>query len=130
MTDVNHPLTRLLVVEDDADIRHLLQLCLAEVGGYEVDLCASGLEALQHVPSSAPDLILMDVMMPGMDGPATLTALRAAGCTTPVVFLTAKAQATEQAALMATGALGVITKPFDPMGLADEVRRLWEARHA
>lgn len=123
------PLTRILVVDDEPDIRNLLRLCLVEVGGYGVDLCASGPEALARLETDRPDLLLMDVMMPGLDGPATLAALRGRGLDTPVVFLTAKVQAPEVAALKAQGALGVIAKPFDPMTLAGDVRALWEAHH-
>jgi CheY-like chemotaxis protein len=123
------PLSRILVVDDEPDIRSLLRLCLVEVGGYAVELCASGQEALLRLQGPCPDLILMDVMMPGQDGPSALAELRARGCATPVVFLTAKVQASEVAALKALGALGVIAKPFDPMTLADEVRGLWEAHH-
>jgi len=123
------PLTRILVVDDEPDIRNLLRLCLVEVGGYGVDLCASGPGALAHLETGRPDLILMDVMMPGLDGPATLAALRDRGLGTPVVFLTAKVQDAEVAALKALGALGVIAKPFDPMTLAGDVRALWEAHH-
>jgi len=77
-----------------------------------------------------PDLLLLDVMMPGMDGPATLRALRALSETeaVPAIFMTARALPGEIAALQAEGALGVITKPFDPMALAGQVRALWEAR--
>jgi CheY-like chemotaxis protein len=123
------PLSRILVVDDEPDLRNLLRLCLVEVGGYGVDLCSSGPDALARLETDRPDLILMDVMMPGLDGPATLAALRDRGLGTPVVFLTAKVQAPEVAALKAQGALGVIAKPFDPMTLADEVRALWEAHH-
>jgi len=129
MTALAPILTRILVVDDEPDIRNLLRLCLTEVGKYGVDLCASGQEALLHLQDHHPDLILMDVMMPGLDGPGALEALRGQGCGIPVVFLTAKVQATEVAALKALGALGVITKPFDPMTLAAEVQALWEARH-
>ena len=73
-----------------------------------------------------PDVILLDVMMPGMDGPATLTRIRerAAFATTPVVFITARAQAHEQERFRSLGAVGVITKPFDPMTLAGDLRAL------
>ncbi|RYY83161.1 MAG: response regulator, partial [Comamonadaceae bacterium] len=77
--------------------------------------------------ASAPDLLLLDVMMPGMDGPTTLARLRERPGTarTPVVFMTAKVQASEIEHYKALGALGVVTKPFDPMGLAAQVQALW-----
>jgi CheY-like chemotaxis protein len=120
-------LQRVLYVEDDADIRTIATLALETVGGLQLRACAGGEEALRAAPEFAPDLLLLDVMMPGLDGPATLAKLRALPGTaaTPVVFMTAKVQASELEAYRALGAIGVITKPFDPMGLAAEVRRLW-----
>lgn len=123
------PLTRILVVDDEPDIRNLLRLCLVEVGGYSVEVCASGAEALLLLQDARPDLVLMDVMMPGLDGPGALAALRANGHGVPVIFLTAKVQASEVAALRSLGALGVIAKPFDPMTLSRDVLALWEAGH-
>lgn len=123
------PLARILVVDDEPDLRSLLRLCLATVGGYAVAVCASGAEALDHLAHASPDLVLMDVMMPELDGPGTLAALRARGSEVPVVFLTAKVHPAEVAHLESLGALGVIAKPFDPMTLAQQVRTLWETRH-
>jgi CheY-like chemotaxis protein len=93
-----------------------------------VRICGSGREALDLVASGyVPDLMLLDVMMPGMDGMAVLEGLRALPQTaaTPAVFMTAKVQPAEVAQYRAQGALGVIAKPFDPMQLAAQVRRLW-----
>ncbi|EXI78707.1 MAG: DNA-binding response regulator MtrA [Candidatus Accumulibacter appositus] len=125
-------LQRILYVEDEVDIRTVAKLALEAVGGFEVEVAASGDEALLRVREFVPDLLLLDVMMPGMDGPATLRALRAQLETecVPAIFMTARALPGEVAALKAEGALGVITKPFDPMALADRVRMLWEARDA
>ena len=122
-------LQRVLYVEDDPDIRTIATLALETVGGLQLRACASGSEALEVAPGFAPQLLLLDVMMPGMDGPATLGKLRELPGTanTPVVFMTAKVQASEREAYQALGAIGVITKPFDPMALAAEVRRLWSA---
>ena len=89
----------------------------------------SGVEALELVEQKVlPDLILLDVMMPEMDGPDTLAALRKLPetQTTPIIFLTAKVQPDEVARFRELGALGVISKPFEPMALADEVRQVWE----
>ena len=120
-------LHRILYVEDDVDIRTVAKLALEAVGGFTVEVAASGDEALIRVREFAPDLLLLDVMMPGMDGPATLRVLRAGsdGENVPAIFMTARALPDEVAVLKAEGALGVITKPFDPMTLADQVRALW-----
>lgn len=123
-------LQRIFYVEDEIDIRTVAKLALEAVGGFEVEVAASGEEALERVRNFAPDLLLLDVMMPGMDGPTTLRALRASSEmeTVPAIFMTARALPGEVAALKAEGALGVITKPFDPMQLAAQLRALWEAR--
>ena len=125
-------LQRILYVEDEVDIRTVAKLALEAVGGFAVEVASSGDEALLRVREFAPDLLLLDVMMPGMDGPATLRALRAQSQTefVPAIFMTARALPGEVAALKAEGALGVITKPFDPLALADQVRMFWEARDA
>jgi two-component system OmpR family response regulator len=124
------PLARILYVEDEPDIRMVAQMALEAVGGLTVIACASGSEALAAAPSAGADLLLLDVMMPGMDGPSTLKALRALPATadTPVIFMTAKVQATEVAQYMALGALDVIHKPFDPMALSAQIGRIWERK--
>jgi len=121
------PLQRVLCVEDEADIRTVVQIALLDLGGMQLEVCSSGPEALAAAPGFAPDLILLDVMMPGMDGPATLAALRALPSfrATPVVFMTAKAQSHEVARYRQLGALDVIVKPFDPMTLAETLRGIW-----
>ena len=123
---------RILHVEDEEDIREVAKIALEEVGGFTVETASSGFEALTKAPAFAPDLILLDVMMPGMDGPATLVEFRRmpATASVPVVFMTAKVQAQEVARYLELGALGVIPKPFDPMTLAAQVRALWEANAA
>jgi len=123
-------LKKILCVEDEADIRTVAEMALASVGGFEVLLCASGAEAIEKAVEFKPDLMLLDVMMPGMDGPDTLERLRAQPglATVPAVFLTAKALPSEIARYKKLGALDVIAKPFDPMTLADHVRRIWERR--
>ncbi len=120
-------LQRILMVDDDLDIRTVAQLSLTAVGGFTVEICGSGPEAIGKAQAFAPDLILMDVMMPGMDGPTTLKRLREIPtlAETPVVFMTAKVQPQEVAQLRACGALHVLAKPFDPMGLPDSLRRIW-----
>ncbi len=123
-------LKRILFVEDDDDIRMVAKMALESVGGFDVLACASGDEAIAAAPAAAADLILLDVMMPGKDGPSTLKALREipATSTTPVIFMTAKVQATEVAHYRSLGAIDVIPKPFDPMGISHEIGRIW-ARH-
>jgi len=122
-------LQRILYVEDEADIRQVAQLALEAVGGFTVKLCASGEEAINEAAAFAPDMILLDVMMPGMDGPSTLAALREqpALAAVPVAFMTAKVQPSEVEHYRSLGARDVIAKPFDPMTLAEQVRTVWEA---
>jgi CheY-like chemotaxis protein len=124
-------LSRILLVEDDPDIQAVGRLALELVGGFTVVICSSGQEALQQAPAFAPDLILLDVMMPGMDGPTTLQALRATATTaaTPVIFMTAKVQPQERAQYVSLGAVGVIAKPFDPMSLSTTIQGIWSSHH-
>lgn len=125
-------LSKILYVEDEPDIQTVARLSLETLGGFTLEVCSSGEEALAKAPLFGPDLILLDVMMPGMDGPTTLQRLRELPslAAVPVVFMTAKAQPQEIQHFKELGALGVITKPFDPMGLPSEVRALWESRGA
>lgn len=120
-------LRHVLCVEDEPDIRLIAQLALETVGGLKVSLCSSGKEGLEAARRERPDLVVLDVMMPGLDGPGTLSALRELPETRdlPVVFMTAKVQPAEVAQLMALGALAVVAKPFDPMTLADQLRGIW-----
>lgn len=115
---------RLLHVEDEPDIREVVEMSLALDPGIVLKSCASGVDALTAAVAWEPDVILMDVMMPVMDGPQTLTHLRADARTAkiPVVFMTARAQTREVEHFLSLGAAGVIAKPFDPMTLADAVR--------
>lgn len=126
---MNKSLERILLVEDDPDIQAVGQLALEAVGGFKVQVCGSGQEALKRAPMFAPDLILLDVMMPGMDGPSTLSALRAQPETAaiPVMFMTAKVQPHEIAHYKELGAVEVISKPFDPMTLSDTIRTYWSS---
>jgi two-component system, OmpR family, response regulator len=120
-------LKRILYVDDEPDIRTVARMALETVGRFTVKLCASGAEALGEAPGFAPDLILLDVMMPEMDGPATLAALRQLPecATTPVVFLTAKVQSSEVEDLKSLGAIEVVAKPFKPMQLPQTLREIW-----
>jgi two-component system, OmpR family, response regulator len=123
-------MNRILHIEDESDIQEVARIALEEVGGFSVTAVGSGKEGLAAAQSTRPDVILLDVMMPGMDGPTTLEQLKAAPATAsiPVIFMTAKAQTHEIQRYMALGALGVITKPFDPMTLAQEVSALLKSK--
>ena len=125
-------LGKILYVEDEPDIQAVAQLALEAVGGFTVKICSSGQEALASVEAFAPDMILLDVMMPGMDGPSTLQALRqlATISKTPVCFMTAKVQPQEVAHYKSLGALDVIPKPFDPMALSSQVSAIWDRHHS
>jgi CheY-like chemotaxis protein len=121
-------LRRVMCVEDDPDIRMILEFSLATVGGYEVCCCAEGRSALAQAVQFRPDLVLLDVMMPGLSGPETLVALRELPSMqgVPVVFMTAKAMPDELEQLLAHGATGLIVKPFDPMTLPTDILPYWE----
>ena len=121
-------LKTILYVEDEPDIQAVAKIALETVGGFELKVCSSGDEALACAVSFAPDLFLLDVMMPGMDGPSTLKALKALPelVNTPSIFMTAKVQPDEVAAYKALGALDVIAKPFDPMVLSEQIKAVWQ----
>jgi CheY-like chemotaxis protein len=121
---------KILYVEDEPDIQAIAKIALETIGGFTVRICSSGREALETIGEFNPDCILLDVMMPGMDGPATLKALRQLPgfATTPVVFMTAKVQPREVAEFKALGALDMISKPFNPMTLASTLRQILEGR--
>jgi CheY-like chemotaxis protein len=122
------PLTKILYVEDEPDIQTVALMALETIGGFTVQACSSGQEALDAAPGFEPDLVILDVMMPGMDGPATMQALRKlpAMADVDMIFMTAKVQSQEVARYLEMGAVDVIAKPFDPMTLADQVRAIWE----
>ena len=121
---------KILVIDDDDDIRLVAELALAQVGGMNVRTRASGLMGIEAARDDPPDLILLDVMMPGTDGKATLALLRADASVAhvPVVFMTARVHPPEVREYLDLGALAVIAKPFDPMTLADEVRAIFNNR--
>lgn len=119
-------LTRVLYVEDDPDIQAIVKIALETVGKLQLQIASSGQEALDVIDAFRPDFILLDVMMPGLDGPATLAQIRARGtfAATPAAFCTAKVQPQEVERLRALGACDVIAKPFDPLTLASRLRQL------
>ncbi|WNG19573.1 response regulator [Cystobacter fuscus] len=117
---------KVLLVDDEDDIRTIGQVSLSRVGGWQTVLASSGADALLKAAAERPDLILLDVMMPGMDGPTTLARLRAQEATaaTPVIFMTAKIQKQEVARYLELGAVGVIGKPFNPLTLPADIKKL------
>jgi CheY-like chemotaxis protein len=119
---------RVLVVDDDPDIKLLAATALSRVGGFDVRAVGNGKEAIDVASSWQPDAILMDVHMPGLDGPATADRLRAGDrtCAIPVVFITASVGAAEAAALSLLPVSGVLMKPFDPMTLPADFSALLE----
>lgn len=120
-------LKRILHVENDPSIQAVAKVALEAVGGFTVLSCSCGQDALDQVQGFAPDFILLDVMMPGMDGPQTLQELgRMVDITQiPVAFMTAKVQPNEIEHYRSLGARDVIIKPFDPMQLATQIRAIW-----
>lgn len=119
-------LTTILHVEDDADIQEIARLALEMVGGLQVSQFSSGADAVDAAGDLAPDLILLDQMMPGMSGEETLYALRGHAHLkeVPAIFMTAQTEDSSAALVERTGALGFVSKPFDPMTLADELRAM------
>lgn len=119
---------RILYIDDEADIREVAEMALELDPGFDVRTCASGREGLAAAREWQPDLILLDVMMPELDGPGVLEKLRhdPATAAIPVVFITARTQAHEVERLRALGARGVLAKPFDAMALAGQVRELMD----
>ena len=121
-------LRRILYVEDDADIRKIVSMSLEMVGDYAVVACGSCADALEVVDDFDPDLLLLDVMMPDVDGPATLRRLRKreSAADVPAVFITAKVQASDIERYKRLGVSDVIVKPFDPMLLSDRIGQIWQ----
>lgn len=121
-------LTKILYAEDEPDIQSIAEMALEMMGGYTLKVCNNGKEAVDAAKEFAPDLILLDVMMPFMDGPTALQEIRKipALANTPVIFMTAKVQHEEIESYKALGAIDVIAKPFDPMSLPEAVKSLWQ----
>lgn len=121
-------LSRILYVEDEPDIRAVAKLALEAVGGFTLEICSSGQEALEKAEAFGPQMMLLDVMMPEMDGPTTMKKLRKipALANVPAIFMTAKVQPQEVKEYKALGAVEVIAKPFDPMTLASNINEIWK----
>lgn len=121
-------LNKIIYAEDEEDIRAIAQIALEDIGGYSVKYCANGFDVLEAVKIFTPDLFLLDVMMPLMDGPSALRELKKnpKWVNVPTIFMTAKIQPNEIEEYKALGAINVISKPFDPMTLADDVKKMWD----
>lgn len=124
-------LKRILYVEDEPDIQAVAEIALEAVAGFTLKACSSGEEAVAEAVAFSPDLLLLDVMMPNMDGPSTLLALRKISelAETPAIFMTAKVQPQEIAHFKSLGAIEVIPKPFDPMTLGEQIKEVWKLHH-
>lgn len=124
----NKQLKKILYAEDEADIRDIAQISLEDIGGFSVTYCSNGKEVLEKAKTFRPDLLLLDVMMPEMDGPTALVELRKLPYfeTIPVIFMTAKIQPDELAKYKEIGAIDTIVKPFDPMKLAQLINTIWD----
>lgn len=124
----NKPLNKILCAEDESDIREIIKISLEDIGGFDVKYCVDGFDAVETAKKSKPDLLLLDVMMPKMDGPSALKEIRKLPGyeKMPAVFMTAKVQTDEVAAYFSMGILDVINKPFDPMMLAKKLQEIWE----
>jgi CheY-like chemotaxis protein len=124
-------LKSLMYVDDDPDIREIVQMSLSLDGQMTVLVCDGGEPALVRMRVERPDLVVLDVMMPGMDGPAILARMRKDDDLKhiPVIFMTAKANPQEVARFRGLSAIGVIAKPFDPMALGGQVKALWKSHH-
>jgi two-component system OmpR family response regulator len=123
------PLNRICYVEDDEDIQRIVRLSLEKVGKMTVEVVSDPLVAIERITAFKPELVMLDWMMPGLDGPALFRKMREVAETKdlPVVFITAKASQRELDELRTMGALGTISKPFSPKDLPDQLRALWHA---
>ena len=121
------PLERICYVEDDEDIQRIVRMSLERVGKMKVEIVGDPLVAIDAIVGFKPDLVMLDWMMPGMDGPTLFKQMQENPQTKdlPVVFMTAKATPTELEELRALGALGAISKPFSPKDLPEQLRALW-----
>ena len=126
------PPENILIVDDESDIREVVKITLDILGGLKTEQCSSGALAIEFIAKTPPDLVLLDVMMPGMDGPETLKQLKNNPKTAsiPVIFMTAKVQPAEVEEYYQMGVIGVVSKPFNPRGLMGSVMGFWNKYHA
>ena len=125
------PLKKILLAEDEPDIRAIMKIALEDIGQFTVKICSSGKEALESAEAFSPDLIVLDVMMPDMDGVHVFKEFQKKSVfkNIPVIFVTAKAQASEIDYYHQLGVFDVIVKPFDPVTLSEELRTLWKKHY-
>ena len=121
------PLQRICYVEDDEDIQRIVRMSLERIGNMSVEIVTDPLRAIEVMKACSPDLVMLDWMMPGMDGPALFRQMKQLPETAslPVVFITAKATQRDMEELAALGAAGTISKPFSPRDLPDQLRAIW-----
>lgn len=124
----NQPLNKICYVEDDADIQRIVRMSLERIGKMTIEIVGDPTRAIEAIIAFKPDLVMLDWMMPVMDGPAVLRKMREHAETKdlPVVFITAKASKRELDELRAMGAAGTISKPFSPRDLPDQLRSIWK----
>ena len=128
---MNNELRKIIYVEDDEIVSEIVQMTLEDLGDFEVRCFSSGQQLVNNIPQINEQLLLIDMMMPEMDGIETVTRLQEVlkEDMLPFIFMTARAQNHEQQVYKEMGALGVIVKPFDPLQLSDQIRELWNSRH-
>lgn len=119
------PFNRILHVDDQPDIRGIVSLALGKIGGFTVLSCGSGEEALAAAPKFGPELLLIDMSMPGMDGMDLLARFREEGIGAPAVFFTARINPSDLERYRAAGAIGTLSKPFDPLKLGKQLTQIW-----
>ena len=121
------PLNRICYVEDDEDIQRIVRMSLERIGKMTVEVVTDPMVALGAITSFKPDLVMLDWMMPGMDGPTLFRKMKQLPevSALPVVFITAKATQRDMDELVALGAAGTISKPFSPKDLPDQLRAIW-----
>jgi two-component system OmpR family response regulator len=121
------PLNRICYVEDDEDIQRIVRMSLERIGKMTVEVVGDPTQAIDTIKTFKPDLVMLDWMMPGMDGPTVFRKMRETPevQSLPVVFITAKASSAEMDELRAMGAAGAISKPFSPKDLPDQLRKIW-----
>jgi len=124
-----NPLNRICYVEDDEDIQRIVRMSLERIGKMTVQVVGDPAQAIETIKAFKPDLVMLDWMMPGMDGPTLFRKMRETPEVKhlPVVFITAKASSSEMDELRAMGAAGAISKPFSPKDLPDQLRSIWSS---